>query len=362
MRYDFMDRDFSHKWWMDTPGAARMIARTAEQCLCSGSVIMSELAPSLWPEKFYECVFARIQQENSAMRFMVIDESELNSADDRELALLERANYNAGFEYRPASWKSIAEYAAKTNAFQEMTIVIRHIVGEHADAWLHFAADYARSCQDGALLLAFDQGFPTREFNRKNVLMLLPADWITEIDLLSLALFAGSSTRHASRIGSDYLARLAVALCRGYPEVCCRISQLGELDTLDQDLVELAGEYPSVSTLRAGTQEYDRKRWEVQIQTIFPALELCRCGMIRKWEAELSERLPLRDEYGIEIHEVSDIELRHIVYFLNQHWLILPGDEYMHVFEVYNARNRLAHLRILDSKTLKNLITLCEMY
>ncbi|MEN6470142.1 MAG: hypothetical protein ABFC62_01610 [Clostridiaceae bacterium] len=362
MYNNFAARDFSRIFWMDTPGAAHMVAHAVKQGLHGGSIVMPELTEAFWPREFFDCIYTKIRLENSDVNLTAFEATEFSSADSFELDLLERINHNASLAYRPASWKNVAEYAAKTNAFQGQMVVVRHIAQAHADIWLRFAVEYARLCQSGMLLFCFDQGFPQGEFNRKNVLTLRPCDWITELDLLALALYSGANTTGASRISLDYLARLAVALCGGYPEVCCRISQLGNLNTLEFDLDNLAEEYPSVFALRAGTQEHDRKLWEAQVQTIFPALEMCRCGMLRKWGADIIERLPLQDDYGTELRNVSDIELRHIVYFLNQRWLILPRTEYMHVFEIYNARNQLAHLKSINGKTLKTLIAICENY
>lgn len=106
-------------------------------------------------------------------------------------------------------------------------------------------------------------------------------------------------------------------------------------------------------------RNYERAVWETQIQFALPIVETVREKLIKRNSVELKKLLPVTDEFGKELRDAFDMELRHLHYyggnvkvFSQSDWDILEM--------VYRARNDLSHLDILDREQLDKIFALAD--
>lgn len=106
-------------------------------------------------------------------------------------------------------------------------------------------------------------------------------------------------------------------------------------------------------------RDYDRAVWETQIQFALPIVETVREKLIARNLSELKKLLPATDEFGKELLNAWDMELRHLHYYGGNVKVFSQSD--WDVLEmVYRARNDLSHLDILDREQLDKIFALAD--
>lgn len=97
--------------------------------------------------------------------------------------------------------------------------------------------------------------------------------------------------------------------------------------------------------------------WETQIQIFLPLIEEIRRYLIFRYEEKIKQNiLPKKDEFGHEITEPAEMELRHLQYYGRKRdntFFDMADDIWFKA--AYNARNDLSHLKLLDRATMDTL-------
>ena len=106
-------------------------------------------------------------------------------------------------------------------------------------------------------------------------------------------------------------------------------------------------------------EQVTRGVWEMQIQTVLPISENVRQTLIKTYESFLANILisPVEDDFGNILNEPLDMELRHLRFYGASEKFFKPADWELLNF-VGDARNRLAHLKILPAEDLDKIFSL----
>lgn len=104
------------------------------------------------------------------------------------------------------------------------------------------------------------------------------------------------------------------------------------------------------------TGKVEKAVWETQIQIFLPIIEEIRRYLILRYTEKIQHLLPKKDEFGHEITDPTEMELRHLQYYGRK------GDNTFFDFAddmwfkaAYNARNDLSHLKLLNRETMDTL-------
>lgn len=138
-----------------------------------------------------------------------------------------------------------------------------------------------------------------------------------------------------------YIAQLAAKLSDASGCMCANLS----VPALYSDAKEVCKDIPWNAVKKAMR--------ETQIQIFLPLIEEIRQYLILRYAEKIKSLLPRRDEFGHDITDPKEMELRHLQYYGRKSVdaFFAPADDSW--FKVaYNARNDLSHLKLLDRKTM----------
>lgn len=103
-------------------------------------------------------------------------------------------------------------------------------------------------------------------------------------------------------------------------------------------------------------KEMESLIWEVQLKTVFPLIEKYRKRMILSYRGIITRELPIRNGYGQSINEPEEVEIGVLYYLIGKSSLKISEKEYTELENYRNARNRLAHMKILELSTIEQIL------
>ncbi len=163
-----------------------------------------------------------------------------------------------------------------------------------------------------------------------------------------------ASDRHCREYLRPYLADLVSTVCNRDIELCAECVSLGNafLENSIQvirDIVREKCRSNGKNYCFPGTEEEIRtKIWETQLKNIFPVIEKYRSSFIRKYRKYIDSALPITTSYGEQVVNPEDVEIGALVYMVGNGKIPLESREYETLVVFREARNRLAHLNMLE--------------
>lgn len=127
---------------------------------------------------------------------------------------------------------------------------------------------------------------------------------------------------------------------------------LDQLCAQDPSLAELLAEYggelvadPAGKAVCLGMDpvEADRRIRRAQLLLLLPIIEDIRLHSLRQLYQQCLPLLPIHDDYGNELTDVYEMELRHIVHYYHCGQLPMSAEQWNEVKTAYEIRNSLMH-------------------
>lgn len=78
--------------------------------------------------------------------------------------------------------------------------------------------------------------------------------------------------------------------------------------------------------------------------------------MISSYSGIITRELPIRNGYGQSINEPEEVEIGVLYYLIGKSSLKISEKEYMELENYRNARNCLAHMRILELSNIEQIL------
>lgn len=149
----------------------------------------------------------------------------------------------------------------------------------------------------------------------------------------------------------EYAATLCSELANGNVELCYTLCK--NIDNVLRD---------PLSVCMESEADFQRKQLVCRAQTrsISPLIDIGRLKLISIFGARIEGILPQQDDYGTEIEDVNEVELRHLVYFSHSDLLNITPTEKDVLYSLYNARNAISHLNLLSYDEIQNLFRMLE--
>lgn len=312
-------------WWRRVPTAERLVATAIDDILAGRSV---QIFPDMvWKDEFIDCVLARVMDEDPSIAEVNFDGAFDGSAglidliaeqlgfgfnfDGRLETLLGHLRTGGGYVWRLSGLSS--------RRLSEACQLIRELARQKARISVML--------EDGA----------QRSF--KSVFQLKLN--ITRMDVRYFAWTMLLERNEALPL--EYAAVLCEELSGGDPERCAALC--ANIDELMRDACAVCDWLTE--------QEVQSAVHLAQLRGVQPAIEAQRLRFIASLGRRIDAILPLTDEYGGQFTRPQELELRHLIY--KRHELALSPAELALLNQLYDARNDLAHLKILPREAIEAL-------
>ena len=324
----------AEEWWDRVPGARRfmkMLGREAEKnAALAVDIDESEL------EGFLAIFTDEFQRRNYSSVIERLSLTAGESADEFVTALIER--------YEPHYMPDLLSGSMMTDVARKRILsgYVLMVKVEGRASWLSEVINDFNRVEDSGkgTIIFFTSELPAQFTFRLT-------DFITPYDVQFFAINLMESAR-LNQTEKLYTATLTAKLAGTSPRLAKKFARA----ELYADGRRLVVEVPGYRQ-----RDYDRAVWETQIQFALPIVETVREKLIARNLSELKKLLPVTDEFGKELRDAWDMELRHLHYyggnvkvFSQSDWDILEM--------VYRARNDLSHLDVLDRDQLDKIFAL----
>lgn len=335
---------FAKIWWEDLNGPRRFLVEAAEKLSGGKSLVLCLPKRVPWQGTMRDVLEKLLRKGTQTIN--VVDAENI-SAEPQEYVLKNFCANKDGF--RPYSKKAYAKFLAESTgiALNDSCLWIRNAASAQVEKWFAFIADYQKFLKGkrgGVFLLEADENF----CGGAGVENFSYADKISNYDSFAFNIFAAADFANENHLMKQYLAELVSALTEGDVEFGAECIDRREKflknpgETFDDILRE--GKFTSWK----GIDDIEQAIWMTQLKLIFPLVETFRRNFIRRYEEQIKNTPPY-------FSTPEEVEIGQLYGLFNQRrWLLdlLDADD----LEFYReARNKLAHLKILPFDELKKI-------
>ncbi len=320
--------DAASAWWRQIPGPRVFVASVANRILQSESMSLS-VGSLPWISEFRTAVRNRVYATSSSAGLDLISGQEFSQQrlQDVLAARLGCLNPIMGPEelraFLPQQGFTFWLYDLDPSTIRQAETLLTAI--RRIGLPICLLIEYAEECQDV-------QG---------DLVTYTPS----EMDLLYFALTLLMERQLDST--TEYAAHLVALLSDGNP---VQLSKLTE--QVDSCLTQ-----PVTSCPWLTAQQCTQAVYHAQLRIILPVIETERLYLIGALASPLRKLLPFMDEYLGTYQEPAQLELRHLVYFARHGEIHLTPEEEQRLNLLYEARNQLSHLDILELPILQKILS-----
>ncbi len=322
-------------WWNTMPGPSNLVEQVAELLLQPQNVVIRYGEGMPWESDFRISVKEKVQQRDPNI---LLDAYSAPPQCDLGRWV---AKQIGGSEFFCLPSEDPIRKATEQNLLRDRVLWVSGIqTRRQAEGWFDLAARMSRSPKEqrGRMVALVPSSIPVNE--AQNALNI--AEYVGDYDL---HFFSESLTSRLSlpRTDKKYLAELAVTLAQGDPRRCAQYVAMG------QELVE----HPEAQTQNMNHDDRHHAIWLAQMRVVFARIEETKFDILqRNWKA-VSVLVGTSDDFGNYIADIGDIELRHLVFAVKNHQLVLPEEDLKTAQLLHANRNQLAHHHILSYQELE---------
>lgn len=325
-------------WWRTVPGARRFIDTVADavdkHCACSAHLPESDAYG------FVQSLEEKLRHRHVSLIVETFKYAGEGDAEDFVNALTEK--------YAPNFLRDFTEDSpfadlSKQNIFEGYAIIVW--LQKEYDRLSAAAPDFNRFRSDtgGTLIFVTSGKNPSPDFIRLS-------DYLTPYDVQFFAINMLERTNLTAR-QKLYTSTLAAKLS-GQSVILAKNFAKAELFTDPENFLKNLLPDPDERILF-------RAIWECQVQFLMPILEEIRGKLIEKYFVALKNLLPVKDEFGNEVEEPFDMELRHLRHYGGKA-LIFKQNDWDLLELVYQSRNELSHLKTIDLARVEKIFAFAE--
>lgn len=349
-------------WWKQITNARRFIEEVAKTVLEGNSLILTLPSHVPWYETMYDQITERLSEENSNNKLDCCE----SPKEDVGYFLLERyckkekrAMYRSGISY--------AEFLAKSEdiVLNDRYVWVRHIPKNLYEEWVSFLVEYKKNMiasKSPAVFILETQDADFQRKARKGIKKISFDQTINAYDKFTFCTLSSSETGCREYL-RPYLAELVSNVCSDDVELCaaCMREWKKFLQNPEQTIRSIEKEdFRSDGTVfenEDSREKIERKIWESQLKFIFPLVERYRSYFIHMHSRQLLQSLPIKDTFGELIDEPQGVEIGMLVYLVGNGKITVSSEEYAKLSRFKDARNKLAHLGILDLQMVEELLS-----
>lgn len=345
-------------WWNHITKAHKFMEDIVACAVEGKSMILSLPEKVPWRNTLLELVEDQLKQENfkNAFEYVACPEEEvglflLNKYCKKE----KRASYRYGITY--------AEFLGQCEdiVLNDRYIWVHDIPQNKCEEWLDFIVEYNKNVKQKTpaifILEVRDGSFNTKA--RKGIRKLAFNQNINAYDRFAFCALVASDSSTCKEYLCQYLAELAASICKDDIELCAECVRKGSQflkdpeETLKQIIVESYRSDGEEFTYSKTPEELKTLVWEAQLKNVFPVIEKYRSYFIKKYNDNIRTVLPISNSYGQKVITPEEVEIGMLIYLIGNGTIRLDNSsEYQELERFRDARNKLAHLNIIDFETV----------
>lgn len=341
-------------WWNHIIKAHSFLESIVTETIWGSSILLSLPNSIPWRNTLIDIVSDRLRIENSKNKFEKIECPE----EDPGAYLLERfckkeirATYRYGVSY--------AQFLGKCQetVLNDRYIWVSNIPIDKISKWLDFVAEYTVNVEDktpGIFILEVHEDSIARK-SKKGIKNLIFNQRIGNYDKYAFCALASSETRCKEYV-RPYLAEVVSSVCGDDVELCAACVSRGmeflhsPIETINNIIESCYRSDGERYLFNKREEEIKVSIWESQLKYIFPLIESYRKYFIKRYFNDVKNLLPISNGYGENVTTPEEVEIGTIYYLVGQGDISISSGEYNELKRYRNARNRLAHMNILENE------------
>ncbi len=347
-------------WWKNIIKAHTFLERIVMEALEGNSILLSLPVSVPWRTTLIEIVSDRLQIENSKNK---LDEIVCPEGDPGAFLLEKyckneiRAKYRYGVSY--------AQFLGKCQetVLNDRYIWVSDITDEKIEQWLDFVSEYSKNVQDktpGIFILEVHDDLLPR-MSKKGIKNLVFNQNISTYDKYAFCALASSETKCKEYV-RPYLAEVVALICDEDVELCAVCVAKGmdflsePYDTIQEIIAHMFRSDGDCYHFDKSREEVTAVIWETQLKYVFPLVENYRRYFVNQYKEMIKSALPINNGYGEKVIAPEEAEIGTLFYLAGKGTLSIPRKEYVELERYKNARNKLAHMNVLDNEELYTIL------
>lgn len=347
-------------WWKHIIKAHSFLEDIVSKVVEGSSVLLSLPVSIPWRNTLIDIVVERLRMENSKNK---LEEIACPESDPGEYLLEHfckeeiRVRYRCGMSY--------AQFLGKCQetVLNDRYIWVSNIPKDRVDQWIQFVVEYNANVQEktpGIFILEVNDDSLALK-SKKGIKNIVFNQTIGDYDKYAFCALASSETRCKEYL-RPYLAEVVSSICGDDVELCAKCVSCGS-DFLKDPFGTI---YEVVNnSYRSDGERYSFEKtkedvalfvWESQIKYIFPLIESYRRHFINRYSDAIKKVLPINNSYGDSINTPEDVEIGTLVYLAGKEYISITSVEYTELDMYRNARNKLAHMNVLENEELDKIL------
>lgn len=319
--------EFSTLWWTQVHGPALFLKDFCQAVARGGCYLLRHSSALPWPQPFQAEVYRQLQIIQG--RFHMEEPIDIPDGEAEQWFVDHFLPEHAS---NFLSTTRLPDFLADTKGLSYRLLWLRAHTHQQTKQWLELLAPFAAKTEamDAIVILEGDGQAPKR-FKIKN----FDADGaFTAFDVVQLCTVAANAAQ-CRELFKPYLTHLLSQLCGRDPYRVELLQAQGE--ALLED--------PIAGTACLGLDPADiaRRIRRAQLLLLLPVIEDIRIHSLTQLQPQCQLLLPMRDDYGNELDDVYEMELRHIIHYTNRGDITMSQHQRTEVETAYNIRNALMH-------------------
>ena len=348
-------------WWNYITKAHKFLEDVVNIVVEGNSLILCLPENVPWYYTLVDLISEKLQMENPKNS---VEQIQCPLEEEVGLFLLnkycrkeKRAMYRYGMTY--ASFLGKSEDIVLNDRYVWVTDIPKH----KYDEWLQFIVEYNKNVTTKTpaifILETKDESFAHKA--KKGIKKILYHQNISAYDKFAFCTLT-TAERNCKEYMRPYLAELVATICSEDIELCAECvgegakfleNPMGVIQTIVQTKYRSNGEAYSFVKDKA---QVEKLIWEVQLKYAFPRVEEYRNYFTTRYANAIQTALPIRNSYGEDVNNPQDVEIGMLFYMAKNKDITVDLKEYTKLFMYKEARNKLAHLNILELSVMEEIL------
>lgn len=340
-------------WWSQISKASSFLNSVVNTALEGKSLVLflPEYVP--WYNTLVELIENKLNQENPNNS---LDKIECPKGEVGEFLLdkyckkEKRATYRYGMTY--ASFLAKSDDIVLNNRY----VWVKDIPSSKMEEWMEFIVEYNKELlfsKTPAIFILEARNSSMTLKPKKGIRTLVFEKNIDAYDKFAFCTLAATQTKCKNHM-RPYLAELVSSVCKEDIELCAECVEEG--DNFLKSPMDVIQKIIS-STYRSDGMDFQFQHtqdelkhiiWESQLKLVFPIIEKYRNYFVKKYSSIIQSALPMKNSFGEVVDNPLDVEIGALSYLVGNKTISLNSQEYEELEMFRIARNKLAHLNVLE--------------
>lgn len=347
-------------WWNHITKAHKFMEDIVMTAAQERSIILSLPLNVPWKNTLIELVEEQLKIDNpkNSFDYLKCPEGDIGLFLMNKYCKKERReSYRYGVSY--ASFLGRCEDIVLNDRY----IWVYDIPAEKYSEWLDFIYEYNKNVTDKTpaifILEIHDDVLANK--TKKGIRKILFNQEIDSYDKFAFCALAATNNNIKDYM-RPYFAELVSSVCSEDIELCAQCVVSGSeflenpFDTIQSILSNKLRSDGEPYTFDKTKEEIEKLIWEAQLKNVFPMIEKYRWTFVKEYHDQIKKALPITTSSGEEVSTPEDVEIGALVYLVKNEFIRLDQRSYEELVKFRDARNKLAHLNLLDPDAVEELI------